>query len=85
MSRYEFNRYGATFAITTDCHLADRRSTGISTNVATRTRGYYLVRHPVDYLVPVGFIIAALATIFWVLEIEPVSLYGKIWNSSLDD
>jgi hypothetical protein len=39
----------------------------------------------VDYLVLVGFIIAALATIFWVLEIEPVSLYGKIWNSSPDD
>jgi hypothetical protein len=74
MSSYEFNQYRA---ITTDCHLADRHSAGISTNVATRTRGYHLVMHPVDYLVLVGFIIAALATIFWVLGIEPVSLTAR--------
>ena len=74
MSRYEFNQYGV---IRTDCHLADRHSAGISTNVATRTRGYHLVIHPVDYLVRVGFIIATLATIFWVLGIEPVSLRAR--------
>ena len=61
MSRYEFNQYGV---IRTDCHLADRHSAGISINVATRTRGYQFVMHPVDYPVLVGFIIAALATIF---------------------
>jgi hypothetical protein len=33
--------------------------------------------HPVDYLVLAGFIIAALATIFWVLGIEPVSLTAR--------
>jgi hypothetical protein len=71
MSSYEFNQYRA---IITDCHLADRHSAGISTSVATRTREYHLVMHPVDYLVLVGFIIAAFATIFWVLGTEPISL-----------
>jgi hypothetical protein len=76
MSRYEFNRYRATFAMTTDCHLADRHSASISTNVPTRTRGYHLVRHPVDYLVLVGFV-RPLRLFFWVLGIEPVSLTAR--------